>query len=68
MSKTSKGHPKRLKGKHQQCPDEQYLGQAVNDRNGLETAAFGMPVIQIRGLSTSILITAECKMMSCSLP
>ena len=49
--KTGEGHPKTLNGKQQQCPDERCLGQTVDDRNRLETAAFGVPVIQIHGLS-----------------
>lgn len=49
--KTGEGHPKSLHGKQQQCPDEQCLRQTVNDRNRLETVAFGVPVIQVHGLS-----------------
>jgi hypothetical protein len=48
--KTGKGHPKTLDGEQEQCPDEQCLRQAVDDRNRLETAAFGVSVIQVHGL------------------
>ncbi len=48
---TGKCHPKTLDGEQQRCPDEQRLGQAMNDRNRLETAARGVPVIQVYSLS-----------------
>jgi hypothetical protein len=49
--KTGKGHPKTMDGEREQRPDEQCLGQAVDNRNRLETAAFGVPVIKVHSLS-----------------